>query len=429
MDSRPDRRRLRRVLHAVSAGAHRSRVSAQLADRSLSDRGRELASEAGAAAGVWEALNALSAQPGMINMSQGFPDFEGSAVAKAAASDALRAGGPMGQYSPQPGLPALREAISRFYNRQHGVVYDPAMEVVVTAGAQEALAAIFLAYLDPGDEVLVFTPCYPFMLGAITLAGAVARAVTLQSPDFAIEEQAVREMAAASPRLKMIVLNSPHNPTGHVVDENELSILADVCRERDLIAIADDVYEYCVFPDSGRRHLRLADAEGMWDRTLTLCSGGKLFSLTGWRVAWAVGPAALMAPVGQAHSHLTFNAPTPLQAGIAAALDAEGSAEAVAEVGALYGDNHKKLKHALLAGTTARSVCAAQGGFFLVAETDGTPDVEWAARLAEEKHVVGTPMSVFYSTPFPEEAPCTLVRFTVCKSAEHIDRACAALLG
>lgn len=386
----------------------------------LSSRARALANN-NAAAHVWEKINALAAQPGRVNMSQGFPDFPGSAVARRVAADAITSGAVAGsQYTQQPGSLVLRQAIADFVERRHGPRVDAASEVVVTAGAQEALAAAFLSYLDPGDEVIIFEPCYPFMLGAIRLAGAVPRAVTLRAPMFGIDEAELRA-AAASPRAKLLVLNSPQNPTGHVATPEELSLVADVCRSHSLLAIADDVYEHCTF--GGARHLRLADMEGMRERTITLGSGGKLFALTGWRTAWAIGPKELMQPIGQAHTHLTFSAPTPLQLGIAAALDAEDGLDAV---GPLFESNFNLLADALVAHTPVSSVCAAQGGYFLVADA-GRADLEFCEWLAEAKGVCATPMTVFYSTP--PEPTSTLVRFTICKSREHIERCCEALAG
>ena len=186
------------------------------------------------------------------------------------------------------------------------------------------------------------------------------------------------------------------------------------------------MYEHSVFPTSGLSHARLADQPGMAERTLTLGSGGKLFALTGWRVAWTYGPRPLVTPLGRAHTHLTFSAPTPLQAGIAAALRAE---DGLSEAGPLFGENHARLSRALLEHTSVRSVCAAEGGYFLVAQTDGQSDVDFCKELAETRGVVCTPMSVFYATPFAPHEPCTLVRFTVCKSREHIQRCCDALMG
>ena len=395
----------------------------------LSKRALALAQSGGNAAKTWEKLNALAARPGMLNMSQGFPDFLGSSIARRVAAEAAKGGTPtMNQYSPQPGLVELRSAVSDFVHRRYGAPqkYDPASEVVVTAGGQEALAAAFLAYLDPGDEVVLFEPFYPFMLGAVRQAGAIPKVVTLKPPGFGIDEAALRA-AAASPKAKMLILNSPHNPTGHVVTPRELELVADVCKENDLLALSDEVYEHCIFPnESGIQHLQLANVDGMRERTITFGSGGKLFALTGWRVAWAYGPASLMGPLGASHTHLTFSAPTPLQAGIAAALrEDEASLD---ETAINFSANFEMLASALRRGTTASAICEAHGGYFLVAQTDGRSDVEWCQDLAETKGVVCTPMSVFYATPFEEDDPCRLVRFTVCKSHEHVQKVCEALV-
>jgi len=376
---------------------------------------------------LWEAVNALAARPGMINMGQGFPDFEGSRVAREVAAAAIDDGNAASnQYSPQPGLLGLREAVAAFAERRYGARYTSS-EVLITAGAQEALAAAFLTFLDPGDEVVLFEPFYPFMLGAVRQAGAVPRMVTLRPPDFAIDEAALR-LACASPKARLLVLNSPHNPTGHVASPTELGLIAALCQQYDLLAISDEVYEHCIFPAAEARgvtHRRLADIEGMHERTLTLGSGGKLFALTGWRVAWACGPSQLVHPLGASHTHLTFSAPSPLQAGIAAALDRE---DGLAEVGPLFGSNYESLKAALLDGTHVRAVCHADGGYFLVAQVPaGSSDAEYCQVLAETKGVVCTPMSVFYANAWPEDAPCDLIRFTICKSREHVARACAAL--
>ena len=210
----------------------------------LSARAKALAGSGGAAAKVWESINELAARPGMINMGQGFPDYPGSLVARSTAAAAMESGeAGLNQYSPQPGLLSLRESVAGFYKRRYGAEYDPASEVVVTAGAQESLAATFLSFLDPGDEVVVFEPFYPFMQGAVRLAGAVPRVVTLRAPHFGIDaavESALRE-AASSPRVKAVVLNTPHNPTGRVATEADLEAVARVCTEFDLLAIADEV--------------------------------------------------------------------------------------------------------------------------------------------------------------------------------------------
>ena len=308
-----------------------------------------LAAGGGAAARVWEEVNALASEPGMLNMGQGFPDFPGSALAREVASDAVAKGeARQNQYSPQPGLLQLREAIAAFHARRYATDWA-ATDVIVTAGAQEGLAAAFSAFLDPGDEVILCEPFYPFMLGAVRLAGAVPRVVTLRPPDFSIDAGVLRtiEALAASERCKMIVLNTPHNPTGHVATEAELHGVASICVSHELLAVADEVYEHCVFPASGAAHRQLCSLPGMRERTITLGSGGKLFSLTGWRVAWAIGPSELTAPLGAAHTHLTFSAPTPLQAGIAAALADEHVDVELDQVRDLFAGNFELLSAAL----------------------------------------------------------------------------------
>ena len=392
----------------------------------LSSRGQALASGGGAAAQVWESVNALAAKPGMINMGQGFPDFEGSLIARKAAAIAMEEGSAaLNQYSPQPGLLSLRQSVANFVHRRYGASYDAASEVAITAGGQEALAAAFLTFLEPGDEVVIFEPCYPFMLGAILQAGAIPRVITLESPSFSIDEAALRA-ACASPKAKMLVINSPHNPTGHVLTPSELRLVAEVCTRHDLLAVSDEVYEHCIFPSRDSvTHLQLANEPGMRERTITMGSGGKLFALTGWRVAWAYGPAELVGPLSRSHTHLTFSAPTPLQHGVAAALDAD---DGLAATGELFGGNWRLLADALSAKAPVGAICDAQGGYFLVAETDGSADVDFCKSLAQSKGVVCTPMSVFYSGKRPDEAPpCTLVRFTVCKSRAYIEAACEAL--
>ena len=429
----------------------------------LSSRGRALASGGGAAAAVWEAVNALAAKSGNINMGQGFPDFPGSAVAREVASAAIRQGSAgLNQYSPQPGLLELRHAVSEFVERRYKSSYDPASEVIITTGGQEALAACFFTFLEPGDEVVFFEPCYPFMLGAVLQAGAVPRVVRLRPPGFGIDQAALRA-ACASPKAKLLVLNTPHNPTGHVATPSELRLIAEMCQTHDLLAVSDEVYEHCIFPPANRtagtssasaaasvpaasaaasvpgalsspwapQHLQLANEPGMRERTITLGSGGKLFALTGWRTAWAYGPAELVQPLSRSHTHMTFSAPTPLQAGIAAALRAE---DGLADIPTLFGGNYQMLAEALRAGTGVSSICDAQGGYFLVASTDGSSDVDFCKRLAEEKKVVCTPMSVFYA-PSDEataqeegESAGQLVRFTVCKSRQYMEAACEALM-
>lgn len=365
----------------------------------------------------------LAAKPGVVNMGQGAPDFVGSSIALRAAAAAAEAGGAAdNQYSAKEGTIKLRVSVADFMERRYGHRPDPTSEVVITAGGQEALACMFLAFCNPGDEVITFEPYFPFMLGAMQLAGATPRCVTLEAPNFTFDEATLRA-AASSTRAKMLIVNTPHNPTGRVATAAELEMIGRVCREYGLIAVSDEVYEHCVF--HGLQHRRLADVDGMRDRTITIGSGGKLFSLTGWRVAWAVGPRALVGPLTQVHTQTTFCSPTPLQLGVAAALDCDAG---LADISDLFEENAAMLTKALHEGTTL-DVFPPDGGYFLIAQTpDGEADIDYCRRLAETKGVAATPMSVFYATDHWSPArPCNLVRFTVCKSREHVQRACDAL--
>jgi len=366
----------------------------------------------------------MAAQPGMTNMGQGYPDYAGSKIAREAASKAL-SDPSLNQYSAQIGLEKLRVEISRFYERFHKSKYDHNSEIVVTTSGQEALACIMQAFLNPGDEVIIFEPFYPFLLGAIRLSGATPKAVRLRSPDFEFTQDDL--YSVLTNKTKAIIVNSPHNPTGHVLSAKELDMLVKFCNKNDLLALSDEVYENAVFP--GREHVRLADMPGMRDRTITVSSGGKLFSLTGWRVAWATGPEALMSSLAYAHTNITYCAPAPLQAGIAAALAAESGDFTVEEddgrkwrIRDLFAGNFELLSSALRQGAGLK-ICEAQGGYFLVAETDGMRDVDFCRKLAQEKGVVCTPLSPFYLNMQPEDT-CKLVRFTICKSRSYIEEAC-----
>ncbi len=376
---------------------------------------------------VWTEVNALAARPGTINMGQGFPDFEGSLIARKAAAEAMLAGAPsLNQYSPQLGLLELREAVSDFYLRQHpeAPAYDPGSEVVVCTSGQEALTASIRACIQRQGRrgVLVLEPFYPFLAGAIEMAGGVMTPVRLQPPDFRLDSAVVDAIrSAATAEVGTLVLNSPHNPTGMVATPAELLAVGGLCTELDLCAVSDEVYENAVFGPNAR-HRRLADVEGMRERTATISSAGKLFSLTGWRVGWALAPPTLATAIAASHTHLTYSAPTPFQVGMAAALrEEDGSFGGIRD---LFGGNFERLATALR--RRGLNVCDAQGGYFLVAETGGVPDMQFVRSLAEETGVVCTPMSVFYNAP-TADSTCTLVRFTICKSREHIEKACAAL--
>ena len=270
---------------------------------------------------VFSEMSALAVRTGAINLGQGFPDADGPASVIAAAEAALEAGA--NQYAPGIGIPSLRAAIARHQQRHYGLEVDPDREVVVTTGCTEAIAAALLGLVDPGDEVVVLEPYYDSYVAMLDVCGAVRRPVTLRAPDFRPEPDDLR--AAVTDRTKVILLNTPHNPTGTVLTREELQVVADLAIEHDVVVVTDEVYEHLVFDDarSTEGHVPIATLPGMWDRTLTLSSAGKSYSFTGWKVGWATGPAPLVQALLSAKQWLTFTSGSPLQPAVAHALDHE----------------------------------------------------------------------------------------------------------
>jgi aspartate/methionine/tyrosine aminotransferase len=358
-------------------------------------------------------MTALALEYRAINLGQGFPNWDGADFVKAAAIQAMTDGG-HDQYPPSPGVPELRDAIATRYGPLLGRQLNPATEITVTCGCTEGLAASFLGLIDPGDEVILIEPFYDAYPVHVSLTGAVPRYVTLRPPDFAIDLDELE--AAFSSKTKAIILNNPHNPTGRVFDSAEMSAIARLCQEHDAIAITDEVYEEMVY---GRPHLRLAGLPGMWDRTLTLSSLGKTFSLTGWKVGWGIGPPHLTDGLRAAHQFMTFTTPTPVQHGAVAALGAPDS---------LFDDLRTSYtrKRDLLSDGLARTgfdVYLPQGTYFMMAGHSrfGFPDDRAFCRhLAETARVVAIPPSVFYHRP---EDGAGLVRFAFCKDEGTLSEA------
>jgi N-succinyldiaminopimelate aminotransferase len=327
----------------------------------------------------------------------------------------LRAG--HNQYPPARGVPALRAAIAAHQRRRYAIALDPEREVLVTVGATEAVAAALLALCEPGDEVVVLEPFYDSYPAAIALAGGVRVPVTLRAPGFALDPD---ELAAAiTPRTRLVLVNTPHNPTGRVLARDELEAVARVCREHDLLAVTDEVYEHLVFDGE---HVPLATLPGMAERTLTISSLGKTFSFTGWKVGWACGPAPLVDAVATAKQFLTFAVGTPLQHAAAVALDGgDGWAAALAS-------DLRAKRDRLSAGLRAAGlqVHGAAGTYFVNADVSTLGDDGWAfcRALPERAGVVAIPTAAFYDD---REAGRTLVRFAFCKRDEVIDEAAERL--
>ncbi|MEO6471527.1 MAG: pyridoxal phosphate-dependent aminotransferase, partial [Aeromicrobium sp.] len=263
---------------------------------------------------IFAEMSALAARTGAINLGQGFPDTDGPPEIIEAAVDAMRRG--HNQYAPGTGIAPLRQAIASHQSHWYGLSVDPDTEVAVTTGATEAIAAALLGLIDPGDEVIVLEPYYDSYVAVIQMAGGVRKPVTLRAPDFRLPIDELR--AAVSPKTTAILLNSPHNPTGTVLSREELAAVASVAIDNDLTVISDEVYEHLTF--DGCVHTPIATLPGMAERTLTISSSGKTFSLTGWKIGWGTGPAPLVKAMMTAKQFMTYTSGSPFQPAIAHAL-------------------------------------------------------------------------------------------------------------
>jgi N-succinyldiaminopimelate aminotransferase len=364
---------------------------------------------------VFAEMTRLAIDCEAVNLSQGFPDFEGPVEVVEEAVRALRDG--HNQYARSMGHPDLVGAIAAHQERFYGLSWDPKREVVVTSGATEGIASTLLGLLNPGDEVVLFEPFYDSYPAAVALAGATPRYVTLRSPDYALDVDALR--AAISPRTRLLVLNTPHNPTGKVFTPEELEEVAALCREHDVLVLADEVYEHLVYDDA--RHVPIATREGMAERTVTLSSAGKLFSFTGWKVGWATGPSSLIAAVQAAHQFVTFATATPLQRAVAVALERLGAE--------FFDDQRRGLERRrdeladALEGV-GFSVTRPRGTYFMLADFSALhegDDVSFARRLVTDCGVAVIPPSSFYARDVDEGRH--LVRFAFCKKKETLDDA------
>ena len=364
---------------------------------------------------IFAEMSALAEATGSINLGQGFPDTDGPRAVLDAAVAAINSG--LNQYPPGPGVPALRTAIAEHQRRWYGIDVDPDTEVLVTAGATEALTAALLALCEPGDQVVVFEPTYDSYAAAISMAGAVPAFVPL-GPDGSWDPADLR--GAVGPRTRLILLNTPHNPTGKVFDPEELAVVAEVAQAADVVVLTDEVYEHLVFQGT---HVPLAGLPGMAERTLTVSSAGKTFAVTGWKVGWCAGPSSLVAAVRTAKQFMTYVSGGPFQHAVAHGLGLPDS------VFAGVRDELAARRDQLVDGLEelgARVWRPAATYFATIdARSLGYDDgLEFCRWLPERCGVVAIPSQVFYSDP---AAGRPYVRFAFCKRAEVLAEALARL--
>jgi len=372
------------------------------------------------ASSIFAEMTALAQRTGALNLGQGFPDSGGPPELLEAAREAIAAD--RNQYPPLLGLPELRTAISEQRSDCYGTTYDPDTEIQVTVGATEALAAALIALTEPGDEVVVFEPYFDSYAANIAMAGARRSPVLLKfdGERFTFDPDVLR--AAITPRTRLLLLNSPHNPSGKVFDRVELEQIAAVCREHDLIAITDEVYEYLTY--DGLAHIPLATLPGMAERTLTISSAGKTFSVTGWKVGWVCGPAELVAAVRAAKQFLTFCGGTPLQAAVAYGL--RNCLPWVAELRDSL-QHRRDVLAAALRGAGIRTY-PAQGSYFMQVDavSFGSDDGDALCReLPERAGVAAVPSVALYDS---KAAGRHLVRLAFCKSEATMAQAARRLV-
>lgn len=358
---------------------------------------------------IFTQMSMLAIKHGAINLGQGFPNFDGPEFVKEAAIQAIKEG--KNQYARGYGVPELNSAIAARFKKDTGLEVDPEKEVTVTSGCTEAIAATMLGLINPGDEVIIFAPFYDSYEATLSMAGAKIKSITLHPPDFAVPVNELK--SAITKNTRAIMINTPHNPTGKMFSREELELIASLCIENDVLVFTDEVYDKLAFE---AEHICMASLPGMYERTVTMNSIGKTFSLTGWKIGWAIAPPHLTWGFRQAHSFLTFATSTPMQWAASVALKAPDT----------YFEELKRdylvKKEILVEGLKASGfiVYPSSGTYFVV--VDHTPfgyenDVAFCEYLIREVGVVAIPTSVFYLDP---EEGKNLVRFTFCKDEDTL---------
>lgn len=372
---------------------------------------------------IFSDINALARRHNAVNLGQGAPDFDGPPEVLAAAVDAVNSA--LNQYAPGIGMASVREAIARHAARFYGQKINPETEVLVTTGATEGIFAAILGLTDPGDEAIVFEPVYDTYVPNLVMAGVTPRYVPLHGDGWTFDPG---ELAKAfNARTRAVIVNTPHNPTGKVFSRDELLEIAKLCRKHDVIAITDEVYEHILYDDV--THTRLATLPGMHDRTLTISSLGKTFSVTGWKIGWAIGAAGLVNAVNQAHQFITFAVASPLQAAAATALGLPFSFFESLQAG--YQARRDRMIEVL--EKVGFKVFKPHGSYFLMIDWRGVApakvhdDMQFAEWLIRDVGVAAIPASPFYQESDKHLAK-HFARFAVCKKDETLAAAAERLL-
>ncbi len=369
---------------------------------------------------IFAVMSALANKHGAINLGQGFPDEDGPHEVLQKAADAIMRG--PNQYVPTTGLPELQKAIAEANKRFYGLDIDPAIQVLITAGAVESLASAFMGFLKKGDEAILFAPFYDCYGPQIEAVGATPVVVPLSPPHWTIDEKKLR--AAISPNTRLIAINTPHNPTGHVISDAELEIIAKVAIEHDLIVVCDEVYEHLIF--DGKKHNPLMTMPGMLDRCVRIGSAGKTFSVTGWRIGYTTGPAHLIDVMAKTHQFMSYTIQPHLQEAVAYGLGLPD------QYYADFTEDMQAKRDVLVEGLrdVGFEVIPAEGTYFLTVNIrdvgfEGT-DVEFAEEVTEKAGVTTIPISAFYM-PNDPNTPYDYVRFCFCKNPKVLREAAARL--
>jgi aspartate/methionine/tyrosine aminotransferase len=368
---------------------------------------------------VFTEMSRLAVAHNAVNLGQGFPDFPGPDFVKEAAKAAIDAD--LNQYAVSFGAPRLRAAIANAWESRYGFGLDVDREITVTSGATEAIFDAFQAFTDPGDEVVVFEPFYDSYPPSAVMAGASLRTITLHPPDWIFD--VAEAEAAFGPKTRLLLLNTPHNPTGKVFTRLELETLAELCQRWDVVAVTDEVYERILF--DGAEHVPLATLPRMWERTLTVNSTGKTFSMTGWKIGYAIGPPSLNAALRAVHQFVTFASATPFQDAMAAALEEAPARGYYEELSREYDERRAALRSALEASNLP--TLPVGGAYFLMANISHLgfdSDVAFCRWLTQEIGVAAVPPSAFYVAP--TRGPL-LARFCFAKRLETIAQAAERL--